>query len=246
MAWYKDFVMWDPEVNAKVWKNGKAYPDVIKKGLDQKVLGESRLLDDVLYYLDVDNNSMWKEIKEGDYIVETMSGKIRVMHDVPPYIPDDVTSFETYTSPAIVTYDPNDVQKTCKDCYWSEPMEELTKLKCTKFSVAVNPTSVACATEFKSKDNTQTAKADAGKPKLSLVPSQIIYDIAEVREYGNRKYGDPDNWKTVEKERYRDAAYRHFLAYLKDPDGVDEESSIKHLKHLACNIAFLCEMEEEE
>lgn len=93
--------------------------------------------------------------------------------------------------------------------------------------------------------NNQQAKADAGKPKLSLVPSQIIYDIAEVREYGNRKYGDPDNWKTVEKERYRDAAYRHFLAYLKDPDGVDEESGIKHLKHLACNIAFLCEMEDE-
>lgn len=93
--------------------------------------------------------------------------------------------------------------------------------------------------------NDQQAKADAGKPKLSLVPSQIIYDIAEVREYGNHKYCDPDNWKTVEKERYRDAAYRHFLAYLKDPDGVDEESGIKHLKHLACNIAFLCEMEAE-
>ena len=34
----------------------------------------------------------------------------------------------------------------------------------------------------------QTAKADAGKPKLTLVPRQIIYDIAEVREYGNKKY----------------------------------------------------------
>ena len=32
----------------------------------------------------------------------------------------------------------------------------------------------------------QTAKADAGKARLSLVPTQIIWDIAEVREYGNR------------------------------------------------------------
>lgn len=90
----------------------------------------------------------------------------------------------------------------------------------------------------------QTAKADAGKPKLTLVPRQIIYDIAEVREYGNRKYGNPDNWKTVEIERYRDAAFRHFMAYLDNPQGTDEESGISHLKHLACNIAFLCELEK--
>lgn len=89
----------------------------------------------------------------------------------------------------------------------------------------------------------QCAKADNGKPKLTLVPSQIIWDIAKIREYGNQKYGDPDNWKTVEIERYRDAAYRHFLKYLENPDGVDEESGLKHLWHLACNIAFLCDME---
>lgn len=92
-------------------------------------------------------------------------------------------------------------------------------------------------------DTDQTAKADAGKPKLTLVPQKIIYDIAEVREYGTNKYHDPDNWKKVEVQRYRDAAFRHFLAYLKDPNGVDEESGIPHLKHLACNIAFLCELE---
>lgn len=91
-----------------------------------------------------------------------------------------------------------------------------------------------------------TAKDDAGKPKLALVPRQIIWDIAEVREYGNKKYGDPDNWKTVEAQRYRDAAFRHFLKYLDDPCGVDEESGISHLKHLACNIAFLCELEKEK
>lgn len=89
----------------------------------------------------------------------------------------------------------------------------------------------------------QTAKADEGKPRLTLVPRQIIFDIAKVREYGNRKYHDPDNWKTVEPERYRDAAFRHFMAYLDDPDGVDAESGLPHLAHLACNIAFLCEME---
>lgn len=90
----------------------------------------------------------------------------------------------------------------------------------------------------------QKAKADAGKPRLTLVPRQIIFDIAKVREYGNAKYHDPDNWKTVEIERYRDAAFRHFMAYLDDPKGSDAESGLSHLAHLACNIAFLCEMEQ--
>ena len=94
--------------------------------------------------------------------------------------------------------------------------------------------------------NDQSAKADAGKLDLTLVPRQIIWDIAAVREYGNKKYGDPDNWKTVEIPRYRAAAFRHLLAYLEDPHGVDEESGLLHLSHLACNIAFLCELERDE
>ena len=93
----------------------------------------------------------------------------------------------------------------------------------------------------------QTAKADYGKERLTLVPRRIIHDICAIRMYGNQKYpdGGPDNWKRVELERYRDAAYRHFLAYLDDPGGVDKESGFPHLWHLACNVAFLCEMEDK-
>lgn len=95
----------------------------------------------------------------------------------------------------------------------------------------------------KTAQNKEEAKADNGKPKLSLVPRQIIFDIAKVREFGTKKYGDSENWRQVEVQRYRDAAFRHFMAYLDDPYGVDEESGLSHLSHLACNIAFLCEME---
>ena len=90
----------------------------------------------------------------------------------------------------------------------------------------------------------QKIKRDAGKPKLTLVPRQIIFDVAEVREYGVKKYGSSENWKAVDIQRYRDAAFRHFMKYLDDPKGVDEESGLTHLAHLACNIAFLCEMEK--
>ena len=96
-------------------------------------------------------------------------------------------------------------------------------------------------------DYDQTAKADNGKAKLTLVPRQIIWDIAKIREYGTAKYhNDPENWKKVEKQRYKDAAYRHFMAYLDDEKSVDEESGLEHLWHLACNIAFICEMEKWE
>jgi hypothetical protein len=97
----------------------------------------------------------------------------------------------------------------------------------------------------KDQDN-RTAKADAGKLDLTLVPLQIIEDIAEVREYGNKKYHDPDSWKTVDIRRYRAALFRHFIEYLRDPQGVDKESGIPHYKHMACNMAFICEMEKKE
>jgi hypothetical protein len=90
------------------------------------------------------------------------------------------------------------------------------------------------------------AKSDEGKARLSLVPSGIIYAVARIREYGVKKYHDPENWKKVEPERYRDAMYRHMLAYIDDPKGVDEESGLPHLWHLACNAAFLCEMDEAD
>lgn len=90
----------------------------------------------------------------------------------------------------------------------------------------------------------QVAKADKGKLQITLVPRQIIRDIAKVRMYGNEKYGSSDNWKQVEIDRYRDALCRHLLAYLDDPDGKDEESGLYHYQHLACNMAFICEMEK--
>lgn len=97
---------------------------------------------------------------------------------------------------------------------------------------------------FRDGEDIKEAKDTAGKPQLTLVPSAIIWAIAEVREYGTKKYGDPDNWRKVDPQHYQDAAYRHWLKYLDDAGGVDEESGLPHLAHVACNIAFLLEREE--
>lgn len=88
----------------------------------------------------------------------------------------------------------------------------------------------------------QQAKADAGKLRPTLVPVSLIEAVTAIRMYGNAKYHDPDNWKQVEPQRYRDALYRHWLAYLKG-ERYDQESGLPHLWHLACNAAFLIEME---
>ena len=92
----------------------------------------------------------------------------------------------------------------------------------------------------------QKIKADAGKPKLTLVPHKIIFAIAKVREYGLAKYGESESWRKVDVQRYRDALFRHLLAYLSDPSGIDDESGLPHLWHLACNVAFLCELESSQ
>lgn len=89
----------------------------------------------------------------------------------------------------------------------------------------------------------QTAKRDAGKPRPTLVPPKIIWAITKVREFGCTKYKDPDNWRRVEPQRYRDAAYRHWLAYLENTDSIDEESGLPSLWHLLTDIGFLVVLE---
>jgi len=92
--------------------------------------------------------------------------------------------------------------------------------------------------------NDQDAKRDAGKPRLTLVPRRMLTGIARVREYAvDNKYHDPENYRKVEVERYRDSMFRHLVAYLDDPYGNDEESGLPHLWHLATNVCFLCELE---
>ena len=89
-------------------------------------------------------------------------------------------------------------------------------------------------------------KADNGKPHPSYVPVEIIEAVMRVREYGNKKYGDPENWRTVEPERYHEAMLRHVLRAWNDPYAVDPESGLLHLEHICCNAAFLLALRKED
>lgn len=92
----------------------------------------------------------------------------------------------------------------------------------------------------------QEAKADAGKPRLTLVPPRIIWEIATVREFGTAKYHDPENWRTVEPDRLWAACTRHIVAAWNDYRATDADSGLLHLAHAATNIAFLLQIIGEE
>lgn len=87
-----------------------------------------------------------------------------------------------------------------------------------------------------------TGKETTGKLKLSLVPPEILTAVASIREYGCKKYNNPENWKEVPSQEFWDAAIRHTKAAWEDWTATDEESGMPHIWHIACNISFLCQM----
>ena len=91
----------------------------------------------------------------------------------------------------------------------------------------------------------QTAKQTESKLDLTLVSPYLIEGVAEVRSFGTKKYGDPDNWKKVAKHEWVKAMFRHFLKILKG-EKYDQESGLSHWKHIGCNVNFILETEAME
>lgn len=90
------------------------------------------------------------------------------------------------------------------------------------------------------------AKYDDGKLKLSLVPPEILDAIATVREFGAQKYGDAENWMSIDPDRWHEALLRHTREIWNDPLHIDAESGLPSLWHVATNVAFLCATREKE
>ena len=92
---------------------------------------------------------------------------------------------------------------------------------------------------------TDGLKHDGGKPRLDLVPPELIEAVGTVMTHGAEKYGEA-SYRNVEAKRYRSALMRHICKWLKEPHGKDEDSGLPHLWHVACNVAFLLELDKEE
>ena len=80
-------------------------------------------------------------------------------------------------------------------------------------------------------------KFDSEKPMCGLLDPQWLLGTAQVLTFGAKKYA-PNNWQKVERQRYVDALYRHWLAYLSG-ERTDKESGLSHLYHISCCVMFL-------
>lgn len=92
---------------------------------------------------------------------------------------------------------------------------------------------------------TDGLKHDGGKLRLDLVPPELIEAVGAVMTHGAEKYGE-GSYRNVEPKRYRAALMRHICKWLKHPHGIDEDSGLPHIWHIACNIAFLIELDKYE
>lgn len=90
----------------------------------------------------------------------------------------------------------------------------------------------------------QMIRYNEGKLPLSLVPASLIRGVAEILAFGAKKYA-PNNWrKGGSWTKTYESCMRHLLDWNEGID-LDKESQLDHLKHAACNIAFLIEFVEK-
>ncbi len=108
--------------------------------------------------------------------------------------------------------------------------------------VAAFSTLLAPGTDVKSRIHVVSSgmKLDDGKMRYDLIPAIATEGLAAVLTYGAKKY-KPNNWRSVNPERYVAAFERHWQAYISG-EMLDTESGLPHLAHCMTNLAFLLEL----
>jgi hypothetical protein len=85
-------------------------------------------------------------------------------------------------------------------------------------------------------------KFDQDKPRMELLDSYAIEQLAKVLSFGAKKYA-AHNWrKGLSKSRLIGAALRHLFAYLGGQD-TDPETGLSHVAHAMCCCMFLLGLE---
>lgn len=91
----------------------------------------------------------------------------------------------------------------------------------------------------------EAVKHDQAKPGMALLPTSSLVSIAEVLDFGARKYA-AHNWrKGMDWSRLLGSALRHLTSY-NDGEDKDSESGLSHLAHLGCCVLFLLEYENKK
>lgn len=81
-------------------------------------------------------------------------------------------------------------------------------------------------------------KYDKSKPRMDLLSTEALTQIAYAMTAGAEKYGD-HNWRGgLAWSRTIAAAMRHLTAFNAG-ENVDPETGLSHIAHLGCNVMFL-------
>lgn len=81
-------------------------------------------------------------------------------------------------------------------------------------------------------------KYDQEKPRMDLLDSYAITELAKVLTYGAKKYS-AHNWRDgIQLSRLIAASMRHLTA-LNGGETVDPETGLSHAAHLMCNAMFM-------
>jgi hypothetical protein len=84
------------------------------------------------------------------------------------------------------------------------------------------------------------SKFDQGKPRMELLPTHGIVEVAKVMTKGAEKYGDFNYLGGLEHGRLAGAALRHIFAYLNGND-LDELGTL-HLANAATDLLMIIEL----
>jgi len=88
-------------------------------------------------------------------------------------------------------------------------------------------------------------KHDAGKPRMELLDSKALVEMAKVLGFGAEKYGDY-NWKGgIKHSRLYGAVQRHLTSHWAG-ETLDPESGLPHLSHAMCGLMMMVGMPDED
>ena len=86
----------------------------------------------------------------------------------------------------------------------------------------------------------EATKFDTDKPRMDLIPTDAVREIAKVLTYGAQKY-NARNWESnggMKWGRLYAAIQRHLSDYWEGRD-LDDETNLLHLAHAGCDILML-------
>lgn len=81
------------------------------------------------------------------------------------------------------------------------------------------------------------AIGDINKPRISLLPYELVWETAKAMSYGAKKYSTWNYREGIDVLFLIDAAQRHIIQFVNGED-VDEESQTHHLGNAASNLGM--------